>query len=142
MVFLRCLKCVIMGIFDNVAYNKYKKQSWEAMIRNRFRLRFSEIPLSKEIIQVLNTNIEIGKKIFRFNRTRLVKLFSYTKIDIVFDNAVYLINHFDIQNKEIDVLMPAKIKEMLSAVGIVDYEDGQNNFPYNSIVYMIDNQCM
>lgn len=124
----------IAGIFDNVAYNKYKKHSWDAMLRNRFRLRFLPVPLSHSLISVLDNNPDIAKTIFRFPKACLAKLFQESKLSITYDNAIFLINHFTIKNININSIMPFNIKDTLMHIPKIQLKG--KVFPYQSIMSM------
>lgn len=123
----------IVGILDNVSYNKYKKQSWESMIRNRFRLRFDKKSLSEDISALLKKDNEIAKKIFRFSKSKLVYLLYETGCDISFDNVVFLINYFNIKNDIIKSITPIELIDSLSKI---EMNNNDYNLPYNSIISM------
>lgn len=127
----------IAGILDNVAYNKYKKQSWESMIRNRFRLRFEQQELSNDIIHIINEDMNLAKSIFRFSKDKLVMLFYKIGCGITFNNVVFLINYYFAHNEVINGIIPASLKNDITKVGYTfseTIEDKQNL--YNSIVSM------
>lgn len=101
----------IISICENMAYCKYKEHKWEAMIRNKFRLKFQHNPLRNELKILLDTNIsEIGKEIFRYNRNDLIKLFNETRVPRTYDNVVYLINAADLHREDIYNLTPESIR--------------------------------
>lgn len=122
----------IVGILDNVAYSKYKKNSWEAMIRNRFRLHFATKPLSLTIRKMMDEDQDIAKAIFRFPKAELTRLFRLTNAEITFDNAVYLINAFCIKNQQLETMVPADLMKTIQGLNYT-YE-GNEEYPYRSIV--------
>jgi putative GTP pyrophosphokinase len=85
----------LKALFDDISYQHYKEKKWEAMLRNKLRLRFLLKRLDNEIIEYLNTNPEVGKKIFKLNRNKIIKTYidSTLSFPINFDNWVYFINH-------------------------------------------------
>src|SRR5690606_280477 len=44
----------LKALFDDISYHHYKAKQWEAMLRNKLRLRFSLNKRDEEIIQHLN----------------------------------------------------------------------------------------
>lgn len=122
----------IVGILDNVAYTKYKKKAWEAMIRNRFRLRFSIKPLSSSIQQIMNEDQNISKAIFRFPKLEMTRLFRLTNAEITLDNAVFLINAFCLNKPQLKKMTPSNL---LQSIQDIDYKYvGNEDYPYRSIV--------
>lgn len=100
----------IVAICDKLAYRKYKSSEWESMIRNHFRIRIDSTPLDKAIREILDSNKELGKTIFRFEREELVYLFERTKLPKNYNNVVYLINEHLIKAEEITAITPGLIK--------------------------------
>lgn len=103
----------IMKLFEDLAYRHYKSAEWSAMLRTKFRLR-TEDSLDKDIIETINT-YELGKKIYRINREKLlIKILKY-KIDIPINlnNIIYLCNHFYIKSNELSEKSPSLIKKKL-----------------------------
>lgn len=85
----------LKALFDDISYQHYKAKKWEAMLRNKLRLRFLLTGLDTEIIEYLNANPEVGKKIFKLNRNKIIKTYidSTLSFPINFDNWMYFINH-------------------------------------------------
>lgn len=123
----------MVGILDNVAYSKYKKGSWEAMMRNRFRLRFTTKPLSQTVHNILDENQNIAKSIFRFSKIELTRLFRLTNTEITFDNAVFLINAFCDKNQQLEKLTPTNLLTIIKSINYHPHEEN-NEYPYRSIV--------
>lgn len=88
----------IISVCNSLAYKKYKKRSWESMIRNCFRIRLAPDKLSDFINERLNDDADLGKKIFRFDRNDLIGLFMRTKLPKTCDNVVYLINEHSLHD--------------------------------------------
>ena len=107
----------IIGICDNLSYNKYKKHDIEAMIRNRFRIRIKDRHIRNELIEIINRDYDvIAKKIFRFDRYMLISTLGKTAIERTLDNIVYIINYFDIKNEDIKNLTDSCVLEKLSLI--------------------------
>lgn len=103
----------MLSIFDELAYRHYKKNNWQAMLRNKFRIRFDKTPLSRELIEILDNNKEIGKRILRYNRSHLLKQFyeNDLSLPILFSNLIFLINYLHLKNDQIERLTPSPIYE-------------------------------
>lgn len=90
---LETCEWTLLKIFEDVAYKHYKGGSWEAMLQNKFRLRFSSKTLSPEMIGVLDSDRELGKKIFRFDRREIFNEISKrSSIPITAENIIHIIN--------------------------------------------------
>lgn len=85
----------LKALFDDISYQHYKAKKWEAMLRNKLRLRFLLKGLDAEIINYLNENSEVGKKLFKLNRNKILKTYieSTLSFPVTFDNWMYFINH-------------------------------------------------
>ena len=86
---------VLKALFDDISYQHYIAKKWEAMLRNKLRLRFLHIGLDKEVNEYLNSNAEVGKKIFKLNRNKILKTYidSTLAFPVTFDNWIHFINH-------------------------------------------------
>lgn len=83
----------LLKIFEDISYKHYKSSYWEAMIQNKFRLRFSSTTISLEIKDILNRNPEIAKNIFRASRTKLIESINErSSIPITVENIIYITN--------------------------------------------------
>ncbi|HTN37107.1 MAG TPA: hypothetical protein VL053_08530 [Arachidicoccus sp.] len=91
----------LKALFDDIAYQHYKGKKWEAMLRNKLRLRFQIMGLSSEIINYLNKNQEIGKNIFKLNRNEILKAYidSTLSFPITFDNWMFFINYYFLKDE-------------------------------------------
>lgn len=100
----------MMKLFEDLAYRHYKSSEWAAMLRTKFRLR-SVSNLDVSIENEIN-NAEVGKKIYRLNRDKVLLLILNYQIDIplTMNNLVYLCNFFFIKSKEIDNITPSLLK--------------------------------
>lgn len=85
----------LKALFDDISYQHYKAKNWEAMLRNKLRLRFLLKGLDPEIINYINENTEIGKKIFKLSRSKILKTYidSTLSFPVTFDNWMYFINY-------------------------------------------------
>lgn len=93
----------MLTLFDRLAYAQYKKGAWDAMMRNKMRLRFADRCLSLEIQQFLSNNTDIAKKIFRTKRSKILKAVMEKKFSypLTYDTVLHLLNHIEVKNKEL-----------------------------------------
>ena len=125
----------IIGICDNLSYKKYKAKKVEPMIRSRFRIRVNPQPIDDRINDIILSDYEnIGKALFRFDRTRLIWSLSKCKIDVNVNNIIFLINRLSINNNKIKAL--DSLNDDCIPTEVLDAKDFKINNPYNSIVAM------
>lgn len=108
----------IISICDKFAYENYKCRNWEAMIRNKYRLRFQEREIRQELKEYLTVNTGVAKQIFRFKREKLIDILCRTKIVVNYDNVVYIINFLEIKDTMIQEMTPKVICRKLESVTI------------------------
>lgn len=99
----------LKALFDDMSYNHYKHQNWEAMLRMKYRLNFEKSQLDKSIIELFNSNNDLAKRVFRFNRTELLEKIAssglYMKIN--FNNIVFLINYLSLKDSRLTEITPS-----------------------------------
>ncbi|MFM5858497.1 hypothetical protein ACET53_04285 [Aeromonas veronii] len=102
----------MLKLFEDLAYKHYKSQRWEAMIRHKFRLRLTT-QLSEELSKAI-TSEQLGKNIYRINRSDFLRKIFMSKINIpiTMNNIVFLCNLFYINNKAILEKTPSPIVNM------------------------------
>lgn len=100
------------SLFSELAYQHFKEKNWEAMLRNKYRLKFQLMELKDELTQVLNENNNIAKQLLKVDRINIVNKLSKFEIPlpINFNNIVYFINHVELKNEAINNLTPDSIK--------------------------------
>lgn len=106
-------------IFSSIAYKNYKSRDWSAMIRNHFKIRING-EMSDGLNHMFNSNVDLGKAIFRFQRDNFIsKLLTLkTVYPLTIDNVVYMINRMSNSidsktKKEIIDMEPIPIKTFL-----------------------------
>ena len=62
---LESIDRMLKSLFDELAYNHYKRKNWEAMMRTKFRLHFLKTPFSMS--EYLDNNPDLAKIIIRCN---------------------------------------------------------------------------
>jgi putative GTP pyrophosphokinase len=105
----------LKALFDDISYQHYKAKRWEAMIRNQFRLRFTLHPLDLKIVNYLNDNNQIGKKIFKLNRKKIIDTYinSTLTLPITFNSFVYFVNYCYLKDETLKQLTPTIFLEEL-----------------------------
>lgn len=105
----------LKALFDDISYQHYKGKRWEAMIRNQFRLRFTLQPLDIKIVNYLNENPKLGKRIFKLNRKKIIDTYlnSTLTLPITFNSFVYFINFCYLNDETIKEITPPIFLEEL-----------------------------
>lgn len=105
----------LKALFDDISYQHYKAKRWESMIRNQFRLRFTLQSLDENIVKYLNESPQIGKKIFKLNRKKIIDTYlnSSLTLPITFNSFIYFINYCFIKDEQLYVLTPSIFIEEL-----------------------------
>jgi ppGpp synthetase/RelA/SpoT-type nucleotidyltranferase len=105
----------LKALFDDISYQHYKGKRWEAMIRNQFRLRFTLQPLDIKIVDYLNENPKLGKRIFKLNRKKIIDTYlnSTLTLPITFNSFVYFVNYCYLNDDTIKQLTPPIFLEEL-----------------------------
>ncbi|MBN1184992.1 MAG: hypothetical protein JXB49_22090 [Bacteroidales bacterium] len=100
------------ALFDELSYQHYKMNNWEAMLRTKFRLKFIKEQLDETICDLLNRHNDLAKDIFRTDREELLREFALSKLHIPlsFNNLIFLANYLKIKNPDISSLIPQAIK--------------------------------
>lgn len=103
----------LKALFDDISYHHYKAKRWEAMIRNKLRLKFLLEKLDDEIVDYLNKHPEIGKEIFKLNRNKIITEYinSTLSFRITFDHWLYFINYTFLKNEFITKKTPDFLME-------------------------------
>jgi len=101
-------------IFDELAYRHYKQRSWIPMLHNRIRMRV-EPKLSESLVQLLDTNADFAKQVFRINRTSVIQKFACVKpsLPVTLDNVLYVWNHIGPQNPQVRAMTPVVVLDAL-----------------------------
>lgn len=106
----------ILKIVDDLSYQKYKKCDWEAMLRSHFRLRLDNQKLDPQIIEILNADTNLAKRLFRANRRDLLLFLSHKAVQRFpknISNMVYINNALTIQNEKLTEITPELIKRQV-----------------------------
>ena len=113
----------MLTLFDRLAYAQYKKGAWNAMMRNKMRLRFADKGFSKEIIEFLSKNKDLAKKFFRVKRSFILKNIMEKKFSypLTYDTVLHLLNHIEVKNKKLaDLELPVLRSDMELLFGTIE----------------------
>jgi putative GTP pyrophosphokinase len=102
----------IMSIFENLAYKHYKDKKWEALLRNKFRLRMKEGNLDVRIVEILNNDNNLAKELYKVDRNKfLQKIFTDgIRIPLTLTNLVHIVNAYCLHDERINQIAPEYIK--------------------------------
>lgn len=100
----------MMRLFEDLTYRHYKSKEWAPMLRNKFRLRTGN-ELNSDIECIIDTD-DLGKKLYRLNRLKLILTILNKNIDIPINinSLVYIANYYFIKNPKIAAITPYVIK--------------------------------
>lgn len=106
----------IVKLFDDLAWRHYKAKEWLPMLRTKFRLRWQQPTLSKEIQHAFNMNNDLAKSIFRIDRNELLSKLVLFRIDLPVtpSNIVFICNHFFLNSDCLNNLTPKPIRDELT----------------------------
>lgn len=106
----------LLKLFNDLAYQNYRRRAWPQMIRNKFRLRFEDQLLSEEIQDLLDRDRQIAKDIFRSDRNRILSKLADSEIRIPFtlDNVCFLANRFALNHDALSELYNPIVRELLN----------------------------
>lgn len=113
----------MLTLFDRISYAQYKKGEWDAMLRNKMRLRFADKGLSQELFDFLSSNKDLAKRVFRARRSKVLKMVmeKHFSFPLTYDTVIHLINHIDVKNKELGRFeMPVLKSDMDLLFGSID----------------------
>lgn len=111
----------ILNVLDQLAYQNYKENDWDSMLRNHFRIRTDSTNLAQEIQEIFNSNQALAKEFFRVDRKTLLihlsnpHLHSFPKN---LNNIVFLANEIIINDSSLSAIAPRVIKEHIASIKI------------------------
>lgn len=103
----------MLTLFDRLAYSHYKKENWNCMMRNKMRIRFADKSLSEETINYLNENKAVAKRLFRVNRSNVMKLMMEKgfRFPLTYDTMLHLLNHLGVSDKKLALLADKALQD-------------------------------
>ena len=104
-------------VFNYLCYSNYKQSEWVNMLKNKLRIRMLSDIATEELNDVVENNKDdLIKKLYMFDRNKLLQAFAQTRIPISLDNVIYLTNYLFIFNIHINEITPSVIKEKLDKI--------------------------
>lgn len=106
----------IINVLDRLAYQKYKNQDWNAMMRNHLRMHLESTPLSSQIVDIFDHDNALAKEFFRIDRKLILLQLSSNNMFMLpkrLDNIVYFANEFIVNDSRITALIPKRLKQRL-----------------------------
>lgn len=104
----------MVNLLERLAYRNYKNMQIEAMIRNKFRLRFDDPTMSLPLREFLQKDTELVKKIFKTKREQIIRFLASDLsegIPRTVDNLVFLCNELSLGRKDLEDRTPRIIRE-------------------------------
>lgn len=120
--FLASLETIDWGVLqllDDLTFRHYKNKNWEAMLRNKLRIRVSTAShtIDSNVLDLLNDHTNgLGKSFFKLNRHKVIESIYERKISLPLNlnNLIYIINEIEIQNLELSKITPSLIKSKIN----------------------------
>lgn len=105
----------MLSLFDRLAYDHYKREEWDSMMRNKMRIRFADSGLSNEIKSFMDKHKDVSKQLFRSNRAIVLekvlnKGFSFP---LTYDTVLHLLNHISVKNQDLKKMEDKSLQEEL-----------------------------
>jgi ppGpp synthetase/RelA/SpoT-type nucleotidyltranferase len=115
---------VLKNLFNELAYKHYINKNWEALIRNKFRLKFQLSPLLPEIITIMNNDSKFCKYLVKINRIEILTQLSSIDLSlpVTLNNIIFLINTLYYRHEEILKLTPQLILDEFEALNAKETE--------------------
>ena len=104
----------MVNLLERLAYQNYKNMQIEAMIRNKYRLRFENPAISVPLLEFLQKDTELVKRIYRSPREIPMRFFASSLsegIPLTVDNLVLVCNELCLGQKELEDRTPMLIRE-------------------------------
>lgn len=105
------------AIFREMAYRNYCLHNYNAMMRNKMMLRFADEQFSPAVLEYLNNNSDVARRLLDTDRVIVILTLLNHKgsIPLTYDNILFLVNRFDIMDEGICNLESPETKEMINA---------------------------
>lgn len=98
----------IIALFDDLAYQNYKCEEWDYMIRNKYRLHFSGNTINNELKKLMDyKENELAKKVFRMKRDQVIPFFK-KGIPLELNNLIYIVVYLEKLESLISIPVPVR----------------------------------
>lgn len=113
----------IVQLLEDLGHQHYKDKQWCDMIRCHYRLKLDNEPLSPEIEEILDSDTELAKAFYRFDRGRAIaQLWNNTSdkgTELTVNNIIRIVNQIG-PNDE-------RLKEAFAKIDKVQNQDSEYN---------------
>lgn len=101
------------SLFHEMAFQNLKRRNYNAMLRNKLRIRLKGKGLSDELIDFLNVNPEIANAVLNVDRVvfMLVLLKHKKHVELTYDNVLFIMNRIEIMNSDLIALEDEQTKK-------------------------------
>lgn len=116
---LEATEVSMMSLFDRMAYKNLKHKDWEALMRNKFCIRFEDGNLSEKVRDILAADdSSLGKAIYKYRRGDLFQLLRLLprRLPRKMDNFVFLINRAKMKDQRLLSMEPGPISSLLDEI--------------------------
>lgn len=116
---------MLKSLFDDLAYNHYKNNNWEAMMRTKFRLHFQKTKFS--LMQYIQEDHSLAKIILRCSRDKILLTMAKYKsyIPMTFDNLFWFIIYIEAPEHYIMKSIPSVFfNEWNMRIGNLHHDNG------------------
>lgn len=105
----------ISSLFEQMAYEDYKRSKWIPMLKNVFRIRIEDAEDMQNILSYFDENKDVAKAFFRLDRQDFLLKLSDVKISIPLKlrNLVYIANAYQVRDKYILDITPETILKLM-----------------------------
>ncbi|WP_053058250.1 hypothetical protein [Pedobacter sp. BMA] len=102
----------LKSLFNELSYQHFKGKNWEAMFRNKFRLKFQPQEMRDDLKQIFLDDVKLPKKFLKVERETIIKELANTDIavPVTFNNLIFFTNYFILKNERINSITPEFIK--------------------------------
>lgn len=103
---------VMANLFNELTYKHFNSMNWQAMLRNKFRLKFDNKVLDANIVEILNKKPELAKSILKCDRMAvLLKLYNQNlHLPVSLSNFVYAYNVIFSKDEDLLAITPEVVK--------------------------------
>lgn len=104
----------MVNLLERLASQNCKNMQIEAMIRNKFRLRFEGAEMSVSLLELLKRDPELTEQLFQVKRETVIRFLASDLSDgisLTLDNVVFLCNELCLGRKDLKDRTPRIIKE-------------------------------
>jgi putative GTP pyrophosphokinase len=105
----------MLQMLNNLAHRHYKAKNINALFKIKFRIKFKDNILNPKIKELLLTDNELLKKIYKIDRIKFLSKFYSSKITLplTMDNFIFLLNFIEVKDDRIHAMASEFVKSEL-----------------------------